>query len=128
MTLPIVPEFDIADHIAAFANALFHYRVKNDKTLTNQEWDNLRQMEHDLLLAVIDLRAQGVGTLAKQAEDAKGELTAAIQKMNSFTKRIKSIQKALKVASSAIGLAGALLSGNVQGIVAAAGKVKEAAA
>jgi hypothetical protein len=76
---------------------------------------------------VVDLRAAAVGTLADLAVAAKGDVTAAVQKMNSFAAQIASIQKALKVATAAIGLAGALLAGGVPGIITAAGKLKTAA-
>lgn len=128
MPIAIIPEFDIADYFAALANALFHYRVKNDNTLSNADWDALRQVEHNLMEAVVDLRANAVGTLAQLGDPAKGQVTAAVQKMNSFANQIASIQKALKVATAAIGLAGALLAGGVPGIITAAGKLKTAAA
>jgi hypothetical protein len=127
MTLPTIPDFDLADHLAGCANALFGYRVKNDATLSPTDWDDLRNAEHELLKRVVELRASGVGQLADLADAAKPAVSDAIGSMNTFIERIADAKKAISVAAAAVGLAGAVITGDVGGIVAAAKALEDAA-
>jgi len=127
MPIEAIPEFDLADYLAGCANALFGYRVAHDDTLSKGDWDALRQTEHDLLKAVVRLRAEGVGRLADLADDSKAAVAGALDSMNAFIKKIADARKAIAVATAAIGLAGAFFAGGPVGIVTAAMALEEAA-
>jgi hypothetical protein len=127
MPIQTIQNFDTADSLASCASSLLAYRVANDATLSDDEWDELREKEHALLAEVVKMRNAGVGELVKMTDSSRDAVVKGIESMNKFLERIARVEKLIGVATAAVQLAAAIASGNAMAIIGTANGLKNAA-
>lgn len=118
--------FDFADQIALVSSEVLRYRIKIRLSLTDEQKANLEDAEIKLDKATARVRAEGIAALGHLSKAVREEVEAATKSAEAVLRRIKKVERALQVATSVLGLALAVTTGQPKDIVAAVNVLKDA--
>ncbi|MDN2709717.1 hypothetical protein O0880_09820 [Janthinobacterium sp. SUN118] len=102
--------FAIADSLAQASSLVLELRIRARPALSAEERALLEQYEHHLDQMVSLFRAFGIVLIAEGAEQARGDIDAAIAKGKAQLKRIADVKAAINAAARLVDLGAAILS------------------
>lgn len=106
-----------ADQLSEASISLFRFRLT--KRLSADEQVDLRDLERRLDAMADVLRGRAIVLVVSDAQLKTAALKAAMTKANATLAQVKKIKDAIAQVTAILGLAGAVLTGDVKGIVAA---------
>ena len=109
----------LAEHFYRVSKALGDYRFANWERLAKSQRSALEAMEWSLLNASSDFTALAVEVSLDDAAPVVKRVADATKKMKAAIKRAERVDKVLAIATAAVRLSGAILSGSPSAIAAA---------
>jgi hypothetical protein len=110
---------ELAEHFYRVSKALGDYRFANWDTLGKTERLSIEAMEWSLLNASSDFTALAVDVSLDDAAPVVKSVANATRAMKTAIKRAERVDKVLSIATAAVKLTGAILSGSPSAIAAA---------
>lgn len=109
--------FEIANNLSEISTLLLAWRIKGRKTLSDEEKEDLKELEDHLDELVARLQAHGIDMIADGAQEAARQADQAIDIANVALEKIKDVKHAIDVAAAVVNVAATLLSKDVLGVI-----------
>jgi hypothetical protein len=118
--------FDLANRFRDLSVAVGDFTMAQFKSLTPAQRRKLEEIEAELRVSSIDLRTKAVGLVLDDAETSLKALTQVTDRARRAIKKLDTAKTVLTIAGAALGLAAAVASRDVGGIVSNAKAVFDA--
>ena len=118
---------ELATGFRKLSVALGDFRFGNWSTLTPTQRRDLEDVEWSLLNSSSDMVTRAVGLALDETQVSLARLKSSTTKARTAVKRINKAKAILAIADLALGLAGAIASGNVPAIASSANDLYSAA-
>ena len=119
--------FELSKSFRDLSVEVGNYRFKKWKKLTPSQRRDLEDLEWSLLNSASDMTTKAVGLVLDQSEISFKSLQGSVTKAKKAIKRLNLVKKVLKVATTAVGLATAVISKDLGAIAKNAKSVFDAA-
>lgn len=117
----------LRDLFLSLSEAAMNYRLANSGTLSDDERQQLLQAEIDLRNASNDLNGLAGRLTLDDLQSTLDRVTAASNEMQNAINKLQAVAKVINVATAAVKLGGAIVTGNPMAILGAAKGAVEAA-
>lgn len=120
--------YKIAEEFRNLAGSVNVYRIKEGPELTPEQRDQIEKMENSLRNQASEFIASGITAALDKVEETVEDIIKTTNDMTAAVDKLRTVAKVITVASCAIALSGALLSGNPIAIASALADAKNAIA
>lgn len=117
---------EVADLLAQASSALLDFRIDNRSALTKAQRIEIEDAETSLDGLVAIMRGTATRLIAEEAAAPLGKLKAQIKRAQRTIKTIKKVKAVLGVVSALLGVAAAMVAGDVGGLISAVDGLKKA--